>query len=635
MKKSVIALAVGLGLSTAVSAENVSDRIIIKYKEGVDISAKSSSRAMTVLSARTAQSMKHNKFMFNKAQVVKLDGKRSEKQLQALMRQIAQDKDVAYVEVDRIKQPFATANDQFYNLQWHYHEATGGINLEAAWDSATGAGVKVAVLDTGYRPHVDLAANIVGGYDMIEDTFVSNDGDGRDSDAQDPGDWYARFECGSNFNASDSSWHGTHVAGTIAAVTNNSIGVAGVAYDAKVVPVRVLGKCGGYTSDIVDGMVWASGGSVGGVPANPNPAQVINMSLGGSGACTQSEIDAINTAKANGTVVVVAAGNSNADSTNYSPGNCPGVINVAATGRQGERATYSNYGSNIDVAAPGGSGQEGIASTLNDGTTTPGADNYVYYQGTSMAAPHVAAVAALMFEANPSATPDQIEQALKDSTRAFPSGSSCNTSICGTGIIDAAAAIAAIGGGNPPANQAPTAVFSYSCNDLACSFDGSGSSDSDGTITNYSWSFGGSGANVNHSFSSAGTYSVTLTVTDDDGASDTATQSVTVTDSSQPSAPAAPTNLAGNAVKQGKGKNATVVSVDLSWTDNSNNEDGFAVERCVETGKGKNKSCNFAQIATTTSASYSDTSVPDGTVKYRVKAFNAVGDSGYSNEVKF
>ncbi len=532
---ALVAVAVGLGLSA--QAEDISDRLIIKYKNHVKVKNKAAYSAMVSLQARTAEDMKHRRFMHNGAQIVKLNQKKSRKQLKRLMAQIAADPDVEFVEIDAIKKPFATANDQFYSLQWHYHEATGGINLEAAWDSATGAGVNVAVLDTGYRPHVDLAANIIGGYDMINDSFVANDGNGRDSDALDPGDWVTFNECGGFNPAQDSSWHGTHVAGTVAAVTNNGTGVAGVAYNAKVVPVRVLGKCGGYTSDIVDGIVWASGGSVSGVPSNPNPAKVINMSLGGSGACTNSEISAINTARANGTVVVVAAGNSNADSTNYSPGNCPGVINVAATGRQGERATYSNYGSNIDVAAPGGSGSDGIASTLNDGTQGPGADIYVYYQGTSMAAPHVAATAALMFETNPNATPDDIEQALKDSARAFPNGSTCNTNICGTGIIDAAAAIAAIDGGTPPTNQAPNASFTYSCTDLACTFDGSGSSDSDGSITDYSWSFGGNGSIVNHTFGSAGTYSVTLTVTDDDGATDTATQSVTVTDGGTGPAP--------------------------------------------------------------------------------------------------
>ncbi len=156
------------------------------------------------------------------------------------------------------------------------------------------------MIDTGARPHVDLAANLVGGYDFISDTFVSRDGNGRDTDARDSGDWNAAGECGSGSAASGSSWHGTHVAGTIAARTNNGRGVAGVAFNARVVPVRVLGRCGGYTSDIADGLVWASGGTVVGVPANQNPARVANLSLGGGGACTTTMQNAINTARARG-----------------------------------------------------------------------------------------------------------------------------------------------------------------------------------------------------------------------------------------------------------------------------------------------------------------------------------------------
>ncbi len=540
MKISNIALAIGLAFASSGLLADGSDQLIIKYKAGVDAKARGSANAMMQLNARTAENMSHKRFMFNGSQVIKMKGKRSKAQAEALMKRIAKDPNVESVELDTMKQAFATANDQYYHLQWHYHEATGGINLEAAWDSATGSGVNVAVLDTGYTNHADLAANIIGGFDMISTASVGNDGNGRDSDASDPGDWVSANQCGGFHSAQDSSWHGTHVAGTIAAVTNNGTGVAGIAYNAKVVPVRVLGTCGGYTSDIVDGIVWASGGSVSGVPANPNPAKVINMSLGGSGACTSSEISAINTARANGAVVVVASGNDNSNASGFSPGNCPGVINVAATGRDGGRAYYSNYGNSITIAAPGGEvnvvGSDGVASTLNNGSQGPTTDTYVYYQGTSMAAPHVAGVAALMFEANPNATPDQIEQAMVDSARAFPGGSDCNTSNCGAGIIDAAAAIAEIGGGTPPTNQAPNASFTYSCNDLACSFDGSGSSDSDGSVTGYSWSFGGSNSTENHTFGSAGTYSVTLTVTDNEGATDATTQSVTVTDGTPPPA---------------------------------------------------------------------------------------------------
>lgn len=557
MKKSIIALAVGISIASGVNAQPTSDQIIIKYKDGIDIEAKASSRAMLNMSARAAEQLQHRKFTFNHAQVIKLSEKQSHQQLQHLIERLNSDPDIEFAEIDVMVQPSATANDEHYPLQWHYHDPVAGINLENAWDSSTGAGATVAVLDTGYRPHVDLAANIIGGYDMIEDTFVANDGDGRDSDASDPGDWYEAFECGFNFTGRDSSWHGTHVAGTVAAVTNNSIGVAGIAYDAQVVPVRVLGKCGGYTSDIADGIVWASGGSVSGTPANSNPAQVLNLSLGGSGECGSVTQDAVNTARVNGAVVVVAAGNSNSDVSGFTPANCNGVISVAATNKQADRASYSNYGSLIDIAAPGGeSGSDGVASTLNDGATTPGNDIYAYYAGTSMASPHVAGVAALMFAANGSLTPDEVEQAIKDSAKAFPGGSSCSTSNCGAGMLDAAAAVAAVGGSEPPQNEAPTAAFTYSCTDLNCDFDGSASSDSDGSIVSYDWSFGASGVNVSHTFASAGTYAVTLTVTDDDGATGTATQDITVTDSS-----GGDINLNASGYKV-KGRH----TVDLTWS---------------------------------------------------------------------
>ncbi|MEM1439610.1 MAG: S8 family peptidase, partial [Pseudomonadota bacterium] len=270
---------------------------------------------------------------------------------------------------------------------------------------------------------------------------------GRDSDASDPGDASSAGQCGPGQPARSSSWHGTHVAGTVAAVTNNGTGVAGVAYGAKIVPLRALGRCGGYTSDIADSIIWASGGSVAGTPANANPADVINMSLGGGGACSTTTQSAINTARANGSTIVVAAGNSNTNASSANPANCNGVITVASTDRNGARAYYSNFGSVVDVAAPGGDvttgSSNGVLSTLNSGSSGPGADNYAYYQGTSMAAPHVAGLAALLKAVDGSLTPDQIESTIKATARSFPG--TCNQ--CGTGIADAAAAVASITGG--------------------------------------------------------------------------------------------------------------------------------------------------------------------------------------------
>lgn len=427
------------------------DRLIIKYRRGLSEAAAATSTDRVKLH-RQAQDVAVRRGLRLQwlpggalgVQVMRLERRTALADVQQLAQAImAADANVEYAEPDRILRPLFTPNDSQYAQQWHYFETTGGINLPAAWDKSTGAGVVVAVIDTGYRPHADLAANILPGYDFISDMFVANDGDGRDSDARDPGDAVLAGECGGGYPSQDetSSWHGTHVAGTVAAVSNNGDGVAGAAYGATVLPVRVLGKCGGYTSDIAAGIVWASGGSVSGVPANANPARVINMSLGGSGACDITSQNAIKAARSRGTVVVVAAGNSNANAANFSPASCKGVVTVAATNRSGGRSFYSNYGMVVAVAAPGGdmrsSAANGILSTLNSGATTPGADSYAYYQGTSMATPQVAAVAALMLQKNASLSPDEVAARLKSSARAFPAA--CGQ--CGAGIVDASAAV--------------------------------------------------------------------------------------------------------------------------------------------------------------------------------------------------
>jgi len=234
-------------------------------------------------------------------------------------------------------------------------------------------------------------------------------------------------------------------------VTNNSSGVAGVAFNAKVVPARVLGKCGGYTSDIADAIVWTSGGSVSGVPANANPAKVLNISLGGPGSCDTTTQNAINSARSRGTSVIVAAGNSNANASGFSPANCSGVVTVASVNRTGGRSYFSNFGTTVEVAAPGGdvrvSSSNGILSTLNAGSTTPGADSYAFYQGTSMATPHVVGVVALMLQAKPTLTPTEVTSILQSTARPFPA----TCSQCGSGIVNANAAVdAAIGGTTPP-----------------------------------------------------------------------------------------------------------------------------------------------------------------------------------------
>ena len=334
-------------------------------------------------------------------------------------------------------------NDPQYNSQWHYHEPYG-INLPQAWEVTTGnSNVVVAVIDTGHRPHVDLAGRIVGGYDFITNVQVANDGNGRDADPQDPGDWITSAESSSGPFAGcpvrNSSWHGTHVAGTIGAVTNNGQGVAGVNWGAKLLSVRVLGKCGGSTSDITDAMRWAAGLPVTGVPDNPNPARVLNLSLGGPIACSSTWQSAINTVNAVGSIVVVAAGNSNTNAATFTPASCNGVITVGATNRNGVRAWYSNYGSVVDVSAPGGeSGSNGVLSTSNTGTQGPVSDSYAYMQGTSMAAPHVAGVVSLMLAINPTLNFTQTETILKLTAKPFGPGHTCTgATSCGAGIVNA------------------------------------------------------------------------------------------------------------------------------------------------------------------------------------------------------
>ncbi len=368
--------------------------------------------------------------------------------------ELAADPRVKYAEPDYLTQPTtdvspATAispNDDFYtiSLMWGLN-GPFGIDGPDAWAVTTGSSsVVVAVLDTGSRPHEDLdAAKQVPGYDMIMNSLIANDSDGRDSDPTDPGDGVTADALAGGLSAvaplctvRNSSWHGLHVTGTVNAKSDNSIGVASVAPGVKVQPVRVLGRCGGFSSDTIDGIVWASGGYVPAVDVNASPADVINMSLVSSGSCSVSYQTAIDAAVGRGTTVVAAAGNNAVDVSGASPASCNNVIAVGAVGQDGKRASYSNYGAGIDVSAPG----DLIVSTSNTGPLGPGADAYANMWGTSQAAPHVAGLAALITSRFPTLTPAQIETRIKTYVKAFPGGAcdpSASMNHCGSGIANA------------------------------------------------------------------------------------------------------------------------------------------------------------------------------------------------------
>lgn len=473
---------------SAIGSDTQFDRFIVKYREGTP-EAKSASTLQKALndasvrthqliqSARAQQGLKsaaskkplavgHVRRMSLGADVIEASEKLDRNGAATLMRQIAANPNVEYVEIDAILRPLLTPNDTNYATQWGFQDADAGIRANQAWDVATGSGIIVAVLDTGITSHSDLNANVVAGYDFVSNATNARDGNGRDSNAADQGDWTTAGQCYSGSPASNSSWHGTHVAGTVAAVTNNAKGVAGTAFNAKVMPVRVLAACGGSTSDIADAIIWSSGGTVSGVPtlSAANAADVINMSLGGGGACPTTTQNAVNSAVSRGTTVVVAAGNSNANASGFTPASCANVVTVASVTSASARSSFSNYGTLIDVSGPGSS----ILSTLNSGTTTPGAESYASYNGTSMASPHVAGAVALVQSRRLALglalyTPAQVETQLKNT--AYALAGACSGG-CGAGIVNAKALVDAAGGTTtPPGSQTYSNTADYTIGD--------------------------------------------------------------------------------------------------------------------------------------------------------------------------
>jgi serine protease len=505
--------------STPPGAEGTA-RVIVKFKadspllraQVLSATTAQVSRAQA-LGARLGLTLSSGAAISEHAQVVFASGVSSEE----LAQRLAQQDDVEYAVPDGRKRHFVAPNDPLYTNgvggngpavgQWYLRAPSGAVqsslNVETAWAITTGSpSVVVAMLDTGVRfDHPDLLAvaaggNLLPGYDMISDVNTGNNGQGRNPDASDPGDWVTQAEAskvGGPFYqcpVEGSSWHGTQTAGLVAALTNNGLGMASVGRNVRVLPVRVLGKCGGDDSDIIAGMLWAAGLSVPGVPASPNRAQVINMSLGGDGPCTAPYQDAVNQIIAAGTVIVVAAGNSN--NAVSAPGNCAGVIAVGALRHVGTKGGYSSLGPEVAISAPGGNCVNTapaspclypILSTWNSGTTTPQSsiytDSYHYFYGTSFSAPLVAGTAALMLSAQPALTPYQVRVLLQSTARPFPTTGAdtssgpvaqctapqsdsfgnpieqfecyCTTDTCGAGLVDAGAAVTAASAGQAAA----------------------------------------------------------------------------------------------------------------------------------------------------------------------------------------
>lgn len=508
----------------------------------------------------------------------------------ALAARIAADDEVEWAVPDHRRRAQALPNDPYLpggqttitpeSGQWYLRAPSGTLpaatNTQAAWNRTTGlSSVVVAVLDTGIRrDHPDLAGKLLDGYDFVSaddpgDYTTANDGNGRDADESDPGDWITAAEdsgggllggCGQ----SSSSWHGTQTAGLIGAKTNNGVGIAGLGWNVKVLPVRVLGKCGGYDSDIQDAMRWAAGLHVAGVPDNPNPAQVLNLSLGSSTSCAASYVDVIDELSALGVIVVGAAGNEGLAVD--SPANCTGVVAVGGLRHIGTKAGYSSLGPEVAISAPAGNcvNETGeclypLLTTTDRGTRGPLGPTYsdgfdTATLGTSFSTPLVAGALALMISENTATPSDRLIQMLKSSARPFPTTGAdagtatctaptsteqlecyCTTATCGAGMLDVSGAVAAVNR-LTPVITGPTAIETGDAGTLSAD----DTTYAAGATVGYRWAItaGGTFAHFEGSTSAetatlrgdaAGTVTVQLTATDSLGQTARRTRTMTVT----------------------------------------------------------------------------------------------------------
>jgi serine protease len=517
-----------------------------------------------------------------------------------MLARLRADPEVEFAEPDTRRHVLATPDDPLYVNQWYLQNSEpAAIDALDAWSITTGSlGLVIADLDTGVRfDHPDLRSSagnrLLPGYNLISDPQIANNSYGRGPDASDPGDWISSSDLDNPLFATctvaASSWHGTRVAGILGALTNNDSGIAGATWQGWIEPVRVLGKCGGYDSDIIAGMAWAAGNPVEGVPENPYPASVLNMSLGEVGSCPATYQAVINELLAEGVLVVVAAGNEGGPVD--APGNCVGVAAVAGLRQVGTKVGFSSLGPQIALSAPAGNCVNTAAgapclfsmqTTTNAGTTVPTTNTYTdefnYNVGTSFATPLVAATAGLMLVVNGDLTPAQLIARLQASAKVpFPpspdagveachvpvdaqdlqtSECNCTTSTCGAGMLNTYAAV--LQAQRPIAAVTLPGIYPAG---TPVVLDGSGSAAACGSaIVSYQWTVVSPSVNP-PALSNAGsgktsvlppvapaTYTLLLTVTDEEGRTDSATVLVTSASASTSAPARAGTNACLRAV---------------------------------------------------------------------------------------
>lgn len=533
-------LRVEAGTNGTAAAQEVMGRVIVKYREHAPTmralsagpAAERRAQLAAALSRRWGLSLSDGHPIGERAQLVIGHGISSG----ALAARLAADGEVEYAEPDQRRSIRAVPDDPLYADnqitatpavgQWYLRPPTStivsAVNAQGAWSTTRGtSAVVVAVLDTGVRfDHPDLIGKLLPGYDFVSDTQTANDGDGRDPNPSDPGDWVTQSEVNtaafSDCSASGSSWHGTQVSGIVGAVTQNAYGMASVAPNVMVLPVRVLGKCGGYDSDIQAAMLWAAGLSDTPV-RNPYPAKVLNLSLGGQGMCTAGYRDVLKRITDAGVTVVVSAGN-DAGLAVDSPANCEGALAVAGLRHVGTKVGFSSVGPEVAISAPAGNcfNMTGaclypLLTTDNLGSTSPSTNNFSdsarASYGTSFSAPLVAGTAALMLSVNPQLSPAQIKGAIQASARAFPTSGAganvptcrapndkeqlecyCTLDTCGAGMLDTGGAVLAVASATAPVVPLSASTAHPSIGEVI-TLDASEATAKGGrTIASYAWS---------------------------------------------------------------------------------------------------------------------------------------------------